>query len=108
MLLAHLRKGFTRPCMRGTGWAGLEFWVGPVVLARDGVVASRLPRPRGTLAWEEYVFLDETLVFAPGCMSLPVPCKGNSWGLCWSGLGFFWGSWGGGEGGFGVLGSKGK
>ena len=50
VLLAHLCKGFTRPCTRGTGWAGMECWVGPVVLARDGVVAYGLPRPRGTLA----------------------------------------------------------
>ena len=50
VLLAHLCKGSTRPCMRGTGWAGMEFWVGPVDHARDGVVASCLPRPCGTLA----------------------------------------------------------
>ena len=45
-----VKKGFTRPCIRGTGRAGMVFWVGPVVLARDGVVASGLPRPGGTLA----------------------------------------------------------
>ena len=33
-------KRFTRPCMRGTERTGMEFWVVPVVLARDGVVAS--------------------------------------------------------------------
>ena len=57
----------------------MVLWVCPVVLARDGVVASGLPRPRGTLAWEEYAFLGETLVFTPGRMSLLMSCKGNSW-----------------------------
>ena len=67
----------------------MEFWVGPVVLARDGVVASCLPRPRGTLASEEYVFLGDTFVYTPRCMSLLLSCKGNSWGPFWSSfLGF--------------------
>ena len=80
----------------------MVFWVGPVVLARDGVDASGLPLPSGTLAWEEHALLGETLVFTPGCMSLLVSCKGNSWGPCWPRvwgfLGFlrcwcgFWGS----------------
>ena len=66
----------------------MELWVGPVVLARDGVDASGLPRPGGTLAQEEYELLGETFVFTPGFMSLLLSCKGNSWGTCWSG---FWG-----------------
>ena len=78
VLLAHLCEKFTRPCMRGIGWAGVEFWVGPVFPARDGVGVSCLPRSCGTLAWEEYTFLGETLVFTPGCMSLPMSCIGNS------------------------------
>ena len=86
----------------------MVFWVGPVVLARDGVDAFGLPRPRGNLAWEEQVFLGGTLVFTPGCMYLLMSCKGNSWDPYWSRV------WGFGVlgmvpgGFFGVLGFKGK
>ena len=46
----------------------MVFWVGPVVLARDGVAVSGIPRPRGTLAWEEYAFLGETSRVSPYVM----------------------------------------
>ena len=69
----------------------MVFWVGLFVLARDGVVASSLPRPGGTMAKEEYEILGETFAFAPGFISLLLSCKGNSWRPCWSKFCFFGG-----------------
>ena len=106
MLLAHLCEGFIRLCVRGPGRAGVFLWVGPMVLARDGVVASCLPRPGGTLALEEYGFLDDTSVFTPGSISLPLSCKGNSWGHAGLGLGSV-GVWWGFLGFWGCKGNRG-
>ena len=104
VLLTHLCKGFIRLCMRGSGWAGMVLWVDPVVLAWVGVVASGLPRPRETLAWEEHAFLSETFVFTPEVHVPPYVMQGKILGsVLVYGFGVV-GGFCGGMGFFGVLG----